>query len=62
MLAHYQNVATFAENFRSVSVQICALEIDKTYSYYLLIMATDNKKRRLITSFHNLTAEQQAED
>lgn len=24
-------------------------------------MATDNKKRRLITSFHNLTAEQQAE-
>jgi hypothetical protein len=24
-------------------------------------MATDNKKRRLITSFHNLSAEQQAE-
>ena len=24
-------------------------------------MATDNKKRRLITSFHNLTPEQQAE-
>ena len=28
---------------------------------YIRFMATDNKKRRLITSFHNLTAEQQAE-
>ena len=28
---------------------------------FIDFMATDNKKRRLITSFHNLTAEQQAE-
>ena len=42
MLAHYQIVFTFAENFPNY-------------------MATDNKKKRLVTSFHNLSLEQQAE-
>lgn len=49
MLAHYQNVVTFAENFG-------LREFKNRFT-----MATNSTKRRLITSFHNLTPEQQAE-
>ena len=57
MLAHYQNVATFAEKFfSSVLRGMLGSFKDLIQLYY---MATS--KRRLITSIHNLTPEQQAE-
>ena len=39
----------------------CQESVNLRKFLYIRFMATDNKKRRLITSMHNLTAEQQAE-
>ena len=63
MFAHYQNVATFAENFEKqwLLLPIVCFARNNNSRVFIYTMATENKKRRLITSFHNLTAEQQAE-
>lgn len=59
MLAHYQIVITFATDLCQISPRGCCdhdLDNDKQ-----LDMTTVNKKKRLVTSIHNLSPEQLAE-
>ena len=62
---HCLHIIKMSLHLRKISRQLCVQNyvsrvLNKKVFIYRF-MATDNKKRRLITSFHNLTVEQQAE-